>query len=278
MLPGFDTFQISLDRHIAHIEFNRPHKANSMNQKFWDEIPQVFNWVDTTDEVRVAIFSGIGKHFCAGLDLSMFGSLAGSTETTPSDDKPCAARNSETLRLSILRMQDSLSAIEKCRKPVLAAIHGACVGGGIDLITCCDMRYSTVDARFCIKEIDIGMVADVGTLQRLPKLIGDGMVRELSYTGRFWSGKEAVDMGLVNQAFHDKESMLTAVMDIAATIASKSPLSIRGTKQIILYTRDHNVSDSLDYIATWNAGMLMSDDLNEALTATSEGREPIFKN
>ncbi len=174
-------------------------------------------------------------------------------------------------------MQDTLTSLERCRKPVLAAIHGGCIGGGIDLITCADIRYCSADASFTIKEIDIGMTADVGTLQRLPRLVGEGITRELAYTGRTFDAAEARSIGLVNRVFDSREALVAGVREIAATIAAKSPLSIRGTKEMITYAREHSVADGLNYIATWNAAMLMSKDLTEAMTANLAKRTPTFK-
>jgi enoyl-CoA hydratase len=189
----------------------------------------------------------------------------------------CDGRRREKLRRLILKLQDTLSSIERCRKPVLAAIHGACIGGGIDLITACDMRYCSANAYFTVKEIDVGMTADVGTLQRLPHLVGDGMARELAYTGRRVEGPEAQQMRLVNRCFDTPEALQAGVMEIAQTIAAKSPLSIRGCKEMITYARDHTVADGLNYIATWNAAMLMSKDLFEAGAANMQKRDPVFK-
>jgi enoyl-CoA hydratase len=251
--PNFETLAVDINNHVATVELARPKKANAMSATMWVELQQCFEWIDLESEIRVVILAGQGKNFCAGIDLSMFGDLT--------DDGMEPARKAEQLRLTIKRLQANLTAIEQCRKPVVAAIHGASVGGAIDMITCCDMRYCTEDAYFSIKEIDIGMVADVGTLQRLPKLVGDGIVRELAYTGRTFFGAEAVSMGLANKVYADKDQMMAGVQAIAAEIATKSPLSIRGTKEMIRYTRDHSVEDSLNYIATWNAGMLSSADL-----------------
>lgn len=183
------------------------------------------------------------------------------------------SRASEALRKTILRLQDNLTSIERCRKPVVAAIHGACIGGGIDIITCCDMRYCSEDAFFSIKEIDIGMTADVGTLQRLPHLIGQGVVRELAYTGRRVPAGEAKELHLVNRVFATREAMLAGVKEIAQEIASKSPLAIRGTKEMLLYARDHSVADGLNYVATWNSGMLSKHDLMAALDAGNDVAE-----
>ena len=166
--------------------------------------------------------------------------------------------------------------MDNCRKPVIAAIQGYCIGGAIDLIAACDMRYSTLDAQFSIKEIDMGMAADVGTLQRLPRIIGDGMMRELAYTGRNVDGQEAKAIGLVNQTYTDQPSLMGGVFALAADIAAKSPVAIRATKEMIRYMRDHRVDDGLEYIATWNAAMLQSADLKVAMAAHMSKQKPDF--
>lgn len=268
----YETLSVSLENHIATVRLNRPEKANAMSATMWQEIRQAFQWVDVTPEARVAVLQGEGKYFTAGIDLQMMMGLG------PQIRNECDGRTREALRRVILDLQDTLTSIERCRKPVLAAIHGGCIGGGIDLVTCADMRYCSADAYFTIKEIDIGMTADVGTLQRLPKLVGEGIVRELAYTGRKFDAQEAKDIGLVNRVFDSREALYAGVQEIAATIAAKSPLSIRGTKEMITYARDHSVADSLNYVATWNAAMLMSQDLTEAMTANMAKKVPSFKN
>lgn len=245
---------------IAHVQLNRPEKMNAMNAAFWEEIVEVFEWVDMTDSVRVVVISGAGGHFSAGIDLMM---LAGAASNMGSD----TGRNAEQIRRNILKLQASFNAVDRCRKPVIAAVHGYCIGGAIDLISACDMRYSTDDAKFSIKEIDVGMAADVGTLQRLPHIVGDGMMRELAYTGRMIDGVEAARIGLVNRVYTSQQELLDGVMTLAGEIASKSPLAIRGTKEMIRYSRDHSVEDGLNYIATWNAAMLQSEDLKVAMAA-----------
>ena len=267
----FETLTVSLVDHIATITLNRPEKANAMNLAMWHEIRQAFKWVDATPEARVAILQGEGKAFTSGIDLQM---MMGMGDQIQND---CEARTRENLRQVILDLQDTLTSLERCRKPVLAAIHGACIGGGIDMITCADMRYCSSDASFSIKEIDIGMTADVGTLQRLPKLIGEGMARELAYTGRKFDATEALAMRLVNRVFDSREALQAGVREIAASIAAKSPLSIRGVKEMITYARDHSVADGLNYVATWNAAMLLSNDLQEAMMANMGKRKPEFK-
>ena len=266
----FETFKLNIENHIAHLSFNRPHKANSLNQQAWHEMKAAFEHLDENEEVRVVILSGEGKHFCAGIDLEMLMSVQNIKSIS------CQGRRAEQIRKFIFELQDCITAIEKCRKPVLAAIHKACVGGGVDITSTCDMRYCTEDAYFSIKEIDLGMVADIGTLQRLPKILNPGMINEMAYTGRKVFGPEAEKVGLVNKCFQDKNEMMEAVENIARMIASKSPLSIRGTKEIIQYTRDHSVADSLHYMSTWNAAMLLSEDLNEAFMANLEKREASF--
>ena len=269
--PSFETLIVNLEDHIATVRLNRPEKANAMNAAMWQEIRQAFTWVDATPEARVAVLQGEGRYFTAGIDLQLMMGLG------PQIANECDGRTREALRRVILDMQDTLTSLERCRKPVLAAIHGGCIGGGIDLVTCADMRYCSADASFTIKEIDIGMTADVGTLQRLPRLVGEGITRELAYTGRTFDAAEARSIGLVNRVFDSREALVAGVREIAATIAAKSPLSIRGTKEMITYARDHSVADGLNYIATWNAAMLMSNDLTEAMTANLAKRTPTFK-
>jgi 2,4-dienoyl-CoA reductase (NADPH2) len=268
---SYTALTVSLSNHIATITLNRPDKANAMNLAMWHELRQAFKWVDATPEARVAILAGEGRAFTSGIDLQM---MMGLSDQIQND---CEARTRENLRQVILDLQDALTSLERCRKPVLAAIHGACIGGGIDLICCADMRYCSSDATFSIKEIDIGMTADVGTLQRVPKLIGEGMARELAYTGRKFDAAEALQMKLVNRVFDSREALQQGVREIAATIAAKSPLSIRGTKEMITYARDHSVADGLNHVATWNAAMLLSNDLQEAMMANMGKRAPQFK-
>jgi enoyl-CoA hydratase len=256
----YQAFRVELKDKVAHVAINRPAKVNAMNADFWREIVEIFRWIDETDEVRVVVLSGEGKHFSAGIDLQL---LAQAAAQLGSD----TGRNADHLRRKILTLQASFNAVDSCRKPVIAAIQGYCLGGAIDLIAACDMRYSTLDAQFSIKEIDMGMAADVGTLQRLPRIIGDGIMRELAYTGRTVDGQEAQEIGLVNRAYQDHAVLMEAVNALALQIAEKSPIAIRGTKHMIRYMRDHRVDDGLDYVATWNAAMLQSDDLKVAMTA-----------
>lgn len=270
--PVLDALRITLADGIATVTLNRPDKANAMNGAMWQDIRAAMQWVDRTSGARVAIIEGEGKHFTSGIDLTLMMGLQAHIQ----DD--CDGRSREKLRQLILDMQDTLSSIERCRKPVLAAIHGACVGGGVDLICCADMRYCAADAHFSIKEIDIGMVADVGTLQRLPKIVGhQGMVREMAFTGRRVDAAEALRIGLVNQVYDSREALQAGVREMAALIAAKSPLSVRGSKEMLNYSRDHSVADGLNHVATWNAAMLMSSDLMTAMVAHMGKQTPQFK-
>jgi enoyl-CoA hydratase len=268
----FETIRTQIDGHVATLTLNRPEKANAMNWQMWQDIRASMQWADATPEVRAVVLRGEGKHFTSGIDLNMMIGL----QDRIKDD--CDGRRREKLRQLILELQDTLTSIERCRKPVLAAIHGGCVGGGIDLITCTDMRYASADAYFTVKEIDIGMVADVGTLQRLPKLVGNqGLVRELAFTGRKVDAQEAQAIGLVNKVFESQEALYKGVHEMAELVAAKSPLSVRGIKEMLNYSRDHSVPEGLNYIATWNAAMLMSQDLTAAMMASMAKQTPTFK-
>lgn len=268
-MSEYQAFIVELTGNVAHVQINRPEKINAMNAAFWTEIIDIFQWVEDTDAVRAVVLSGAGKHFSSGIDLMMMASVANSFGKD-------VGRNARLLRRKILELQASFNAVDNCRKPVLAAIQGYCIGGAIDLISACDMRYAAEGAQFSIKEIDIGMAADVGTLQRLPRIIGDGMLRELAYTGRPFGAEEARSIGLVNRVYPDQDSLLAGVMEIAQEIASKSPIAVAGTKAMISYMRDHTVNDGLEYVATWNSAMLQSNDLRVAIAAHMSKQKPEF--
>jgi len=265
----YKAFRVELANKVAQVVIDRPEKINAMNADFWAEIIDVFRWVDDTDEVRVVVLSGTGPHFSSGIDLQLLAQVGAQLGKD-------VGRNAEQLRRKILSLQASFNAVDHCRKPVIAAIQGYCLGGAIDLISACDMRYCSADARFSIKEIDMGMAADVGTLQRLPRIIGDGMMRELAYTGRTLDGAEAQAIGLVNRVYENPEALMEGVNELARQIAEKSPLAIRGTKEMIRYMRDHRVDDGLEYIATWNAAMLQAADLRVAVAAHMARQKPDF--
>ena len=274
MTTTYECFDVSIEGAVAVIKMNRPEKRNSMIASFWRDLPLIVDEISDAGTARVIVLSAEGKHFNAGMDLSVFG---GDSSAGPGDGvSGFRSRRSEAFRSMALKLQDSFTVLERSRVPVLAAIQGACVGGGIDMISACDMRYATTDAFFSIAEVNIGMTADVGTLQRMPKLVPEGIVRELAYTGRRWSAQEAKAAGFVNALFDTHEELLAAVMDVATEIASKSPMAVWGTKRTMHYTRDHSVADSLDYIGVWNAAMFDTDDMGEAFAAQMEKRPAVF--
>ena len=253
---GYQCFEVEESQGIAHVRLSRGEKLNTMIPEFWSELPAIVDEISDSGRARVIVLSAQGRHFCAGMDLSVF---AG--EASLENDSQEIGRRRANARLSLLHLQRSFTALEEARMPVLAAIQGACVGGAVDLVTAADCRYATADAWFSIHEVNIGMTADVGTLQRLPKLIPAGVAREYAYTGRRMPAERAHQLGLVNEVFDDHESMMDAVLDVAAEIASKSPLAVHGTKEAINYSRDHTVEESLRHIALWQSGMFHSEDL-----------------
>jgi enoyl-CoA hydratase len=271
---NYKCFDVEVTDMVAQVRMIRPEKANSMIPEFWKELPEIINDLSDQGDARVIVISAEGRHFCSGMDLSFFG--GDNTINIGSSKFPSRTRAS--FRSTALRLQRSFSSLEESRLPVLVAIQGACVGGGIDMVSAADLRYATSDAYFCIAEINIGMTADVGTLQRMPKLVPEGVVRELAYTGRKMHAAEGKERGFINEVFDTHEELLTAVNEIAKEIASKSPMAIWGTKQSMNFSRDHSVADGLEYIATWNAAMFDTDDMDEAFVSTSDRRDAEFPN
>ncbi len=268
---GHTCFEITEGDGVAHVRLNRPDQLNTMTAEFWSELPQIIDEISNHGRARVIVLSSTGKHFCAGMDLSVF---TGDNSLTAAGTE--IGRLRALLRDNILHLQRSFTALEEARMPVLAAIQGGCVGGAVDMVTAADCRYATADAWFSIHEINIGMTADVGTLQRLPKLIPEGVAREYAYTGRRMPAERALELGLVNAVYPDHEAMITDVLDIGAEIASKSPLAVHGTKEMLNYTRDHSVADGLRYIASWQSGMFQPTDMIESFAAQAEGRDPVY--
>ena len=265
------TFDVTESDHIAHIVLNRPDELNTMTPEFWRDLPKIVDEISDRGSSRVIVVSSTGKHFCAGMDISVF------TDGGLQDDADVeTGRARANFRYQVLHLQDTFTAFERARMPVLAALQGGVVGGAVDMVTAADCRYATEDAWFCIEEINIGMTADVGTLQRLPKLIPEGVVREMAYTGERMPAARAKEVGLVNEVFADQSTMLDAVMGIGERIASRSPLAVHGTKEMINYTRDHSVEDSLRYMATWQTGMFQPADLMESFGARMEDRDPTY--
>lgn len=268
----FKNLLLTVENKVAHLTINREKKANSMNEEAWQELKAALIYCDETPEIRAIVFSGAGnKLFCGGIDLAMLMSINEKTNAK------CEGRRREKFRKLLLDFQDVISTFEKISKPVLSAVNGGCIGAGLDMITTTDMRYCTKDAYFCIKEIDLGMVADIGTLQRLPKIIPDGLARELAYTGRNLTADEALSCGLVNKVYTNKKMMLKEVIAIAELIATKSPLSVRGSKRNIVFARDHSVNESLEFMANWNAAYFYSNDLMEAFQASMTKLKPTFE-
>lgn len=271
----YKCFDVSIENYIAHIVLNRPDKRNSMIPEFWDELPVIIKDLDDHARARVIVLSSTGPHFTSGLDTAVFGSTIENSDSPDTLEKLNRQRGAKFYD-TVKYMQQTFSCLENCRMPVLAAIQGGAIGGGVDLITACDMRYMTADGFLTIFEINIGMTADVGTFPRLSRLLPEGVVKELAYTGRRMLAEEARALGLVNAVYADHESMLKAVMDIARQIASKAPLAIYGSKRIINYARDHSTADSLDYIGIWNASMLQTAEIDEAMAAAGEKRSGDF--
>src|SRR4051812_38110114 len=270
----YECFDLETTDRVAHLRMIRPERSNSMIASFWRDLPAIVDGLSATGKVRALVLSAEGRHFCSGMDLEVFAS----NDTLGAEGGAGAhrSRRHEAFRSMAMRLQDSFTALERARMPVLCAIQGACVGGGVDLVSAADLRYADETAFFSIAEINIGMTADVGTLQRMPKLVPEGIVRELAYTGRRWSAAEAKAAGFVNEVFPDHDALVAGVLAVAEEIASKSPMAIWGTKQTMHYTRDHRVDDGLEYVANWNAAMFDTDDMAEAFRAKSEGRSAEF--
>ncbi|HJP36320.1 MAG TPA: crotonase/enoyl-CoA hydratase family protein [Gammaproteobacteria bacterium] len=271
----YECFKIEISERIAHVVMNRPDKRNSMNPVFWNELPAIIEDIDNEAKARVIVISSTGPHFTAGLDVSAF-FQGGDLLPTEGTDEMATRQHGARFYDTVTHLQKTFSCLEACRVPVLAAIQGGCIGGGVDLVTACDIRYATEDAFLTIFETNIGMTADVGTFPRLVKLIPEGFVREMAYTGRRVAAAEAQAIGLINRVYPDHESMLAGVMATAAEIAAKAPLAVAGCKRMINYARDHSTSDGLDYIGIWNASMLQLSEIQEAMMANKEQREGNF--
>ena len=264
-------FKLSIENKVAHIQLARPEAFNSMPRAFWNELPELVRDIDENAKARAIVISSTGKHFTAGMDLSVF--TDGESITASGGDQYSRA---EAFRQFVLTLQNSFSCLDNARMPVIAAIQGGCIGGGVDMVSACDIRYATEDAFFQIHEINIGMTADVGTFPRLCNLIPQGWVRELAYAGRRLPAQKAKEIGLVNDVFATQEAMLAHAMELAHEIAAKAPVAVAGSKRMINYARDHSISDGLDYIATWQAGMFSPPHMMEAFAARAQKREPNF--
>ncbi len=275
-MTSYTCFDVETRDKIAHIRLKRPEAFNTMNRAFWNELPAIVNGINDEASARVIVISSTGKHFSAGMDLSVFTDGQGvASGNTPRNE---VGRSRLALRAEALRLQKTFNCLDEARMPVLMAVQGGCVGGAVDMSTCADMRYATKDAFFVIQEINLAMTADVGTFPRLCHLLPQGLVRELAYAGRRLPAQRALELGFVNELFDTQEQMLAHVMEIAREIASKSPLAVHGSKVMINYARDHSIADGLDYIATWQAGMFNpTSDMFESFRAKQEKRDPVYE-
>jgi len=257
--------------HVTTAWLDRPGARNAMGAGLWDELPEVMANLGEDPGVRAVIIAGTGSDFTVGLDLKEFGPALmagfGGGESVA---------GSQSTREQVKRMQATMTAVARCPKPVIAAVHGYCLGAGVDLITACDIRLASSDAVFSVRETRMGMVADVGTLQRLPRILDPGRVAELAFTGRDFSAEEAFQMGLLSGVYPDREGLLKAATTLAEQIAANSPLAVQGSKAVLAATEDMSVDEALDYVALWNAAYLHSNDLKEAVTAFLEKRPPEF--
>lgn len=274
-----DVLTLERDGHVATLWLDRPEQRNAMGPAFWNDLPVAMTELDQDPDVRAVVLAGRGRHFTAGLDLAaMAGDVmgGGGGDGGGRDGAQSTAARASRFLATVTRLQRSITSVERCSKPVVAAIHGACIGGGVDLVTACDIRLCSADATFSVRETRLAMVADVGTLQRLPRIVGRGRAAELAFTGRDIDAATAREIGLVNDVLADVDALHTAARSLAADIAANSPLAVQGTKHVLQACEDLSVDQGLDYVAVWNAAFLVSDDLTEAITAFFEKRPPTF--
>jgi enoyl-CoA hydratase len=272
----YEHLVVERDAGVAHLWLARPEKLNALNRPMWDTIPQAVTELDADPEVRVIVLAGQGKAFCAGIDLADHAAALLRGEAISGKGESAVGKR-RALYDDIRRYQRAASCLALTNKPVIAAVHGACLGAGMDLITACDLRLAAQDAVFSVRETQIAMVADVGTVQRLPRIVGDGAARELIFTGRDINAARALQIGLVNELLPDAEALHARARAVAAEIAAHSPLAVQGSKQVLGFGLRREVDAGLDYVAVWNAAFLHSDDLGEAVTAFAERRKPEFR-
>ncbi|MBL4606502.1 MAG: crotonase/enoyl-CoA hydratase family protein [Pseudomonadales bacterium] len=267
----FQCFKLIQDNGVAHLELSRPEKRNSMIPEFWKELPALVRKLDSEGETRVLLISSQGKHFCSGMDLSVF------SDPSLQDKSLEIGRQREKFRHFVEGLQDAFTALEQARFPVLCAVQGACIGGALDLLAASDCVYCSEDAYFTIAETNIGLVADLGTLQRLPHMIPLGVLKEMAYTGRKVDAQEAKRIGLVNNVYENANALVEGVLEIARSIAGHSPLVVSGCKEMINYSRDHSVADSLRFMSTWQAAMFHGSDMMEAFGAKAKKEQAQFQ-
>jgi enoyl-CoA hydratase len=293
MTSPFRSPVLDIDRQgaIATLWLDRPEARNAMGPDFWTDLPRAMATLSADDSIRVVVVAARGPHFSVGLDLKAMAGLlmdpgggtaspagatgAGATGAgaTGAGDAVSPATRARVARQAVRRMQAAIDAVADCPKPVVAAVHGYCIGGGVDLITACDIRLAADDAVLSVREVKMAIVADLGSLQRLPRIVGASHVAELAFTGRDITAGRAREIGLVNDVVEGSASGVhQAAVALAAEIAANSPLAVQGTKAVLAACADRSIAEGLDYVATWNAGMLASDDLREAVTAFFEKR------
>ena len=270
----YEVLSIEKEDYVATLWLDRPEARNAMGPAFWSELPQAMAELTDDAEVRAIVVAAKGPHFSVGLDLKTMGTVL-EVGAEPGAGRSRAARSARA-RVEIKRMQQSVSAVAECPKPIVAVVHGYCIGGGVDLVSACDIRFASEDAAFSVRETKMAIVADLGSLQRLPRIIGAGHVAELAFTGKDISAARAKEIGLVNDVLPDADSALKAALAMAAEIAANSPLVVQGTKAVIQAADRTAIAEGLEYVAVWNAGFLQSDDLTEAFTAFMEKRSPKF--
>ena len=266
---------------VATLWLDRPEARNAMGVDLWRDLPRAMGALSADDAVRVVVVAAKGPHFSVGLDLKAMGSAllsggGGGGNRDEGSSPPSMAARARGARLEVLRLQDAITAVAQCPKPVVAAVHGYCIGGGVDLIAACDIRLSSADAVFSVREAKMAIVADLGSLQRLPAIINAGHLAELAYTAKDITAERAKEIGLVNDVAGDADGVLKAARTLAAEIAANSPLAVQGTKAVLAANEGRTVAQGLEYVATWNAGQLASHDLTEAVTAFMEKRQPKF--
>jgi enoyl-CoA hydratase len=275
---SFNGFEIELDDNIAILRVNRPEKKNAMNMNFFNNLPKAIKYLDNSEEIRAIILTAKGDNFSAGLDLSSLGELTSETSNNSSPSKKTSqATNLKKFYENIKFLQNSISSLEQCLKPVIAVIQGYCLGGGIDLISACDIRIGTQNSIYSIREVKMAMVADLGTLQRLPKIISIGHLNELAFTGKDIDAEYAKAIGLINYVGKDYEDAMDYAVSVAKQIASNSPLAVKGIKKTVTSFLAEEVSRGLEDVAMHNTAYLMSNDLIEAVSAFFEKREPKFE-
>jgi Delta3,5-Delta2,4-dienoyl-CoA isomerase len=268
---------IERDETVATLWLDRPEARNAMGPEFWSDLPVAMEELSQDGDVRAVVIAARGPHFSVGLDLKAMGAILTAGGGSDGEKRASVAARSARARSEIKRMQGSITAVADCPKPVIAAVHGYCIGGGVDLITACDVRLASSDSVFSVRETKMAIVADLGSLQRLPRIVGAGHVAELAYTGKDISADRAKEIGLVNEVHSDAEAAVKAAQETAAEIAANSPLVVQGTKAVIRACDERSVEEGLDYVALWNAGFLQSDDLTEAVSAFLEKRPPRFE-